>query len=339
MTTVTTIGIDLAKNVFQLHGADSKGRDVFSKKVSRKKLLLFFANHQPCLVGMEACCGSHYFARELVKLGHEVCQMAPQHVKPYVKTNKSDRNDAQAIAEAVTRPSMRFVSIKNIEQQDIQALHRIRERLVRSRTGTVNQVRGLITEYGLVIPQGINNVRRLLPEIIEDLSNELTLMARDFVSDLYSELVDYDLKIEKYTKKIKVVAAKSELCRRLLKIPGFGELNATALVAAVGDAKEFKNGRHLAAWLGLVPRQHSSGGKDRLLGISKRGNTYLRTMLIHGGRSVLRHCPQKEDRRSIWLRELAERRGNARAAVAQANKMARQAWVVLARSEEYDQAA
>lgn len=335
MRNVATMGIDLAKNIFQIHGADERGGKVFEKRVKRSHLLQFLANMPSCLIGIEACGGSHHWAREIEKLGHVVRQMPPQYVKPYVKTNKNDRNDAAAICEAVGRPSMHFVPTKSIEQQDIQALHRCRERLVKNRTALSNQARALLLEMGIAVPKGFRYLRRQLPEIVEDFENGLTLRMRDILSDLYTEFVDLERMIGKYDGLLESVCRESELCRRLREVPGFGPLSATALVAAVGNASCFKNGRQLAAWLGLVPRQHSSGDKQWLGGISKRGNTYLRTLLIHGGRSLLRHCEGKTDQRSRWLAALMERAGNARASVAQANKMARMAWVILVKGERY----
>ncbi len=339
MSTITTIGLDLAKRYFQVHGVNKQGKVVLKKKLSRESVLSFFANLPPCLVGMEACGGSHHWAREIVKFGHTVKQISPQFVKPYVKSNKNDANDAEAICEAVSRPSMRFVPTKSIEQQDIQALHRIRSRLVGNRTALANQTRGLLLELGVAIPQGIRHLRTMLPQIIEDMENNQTLLERDYLSDLYSELVELDEKVASYDAKLSVICKQSEECRRLLKVPGIGPLSATAIVAAVGQAKDFKNGRELSAWLGLVPSQHSSGGKTKLQGISKRGDTYLRTLLIHGARTVTYHHRTKEDDKGQWIRGVCARRGINRAVVAQANKTARIAWVILAKGEEYRKAA
>jgi len=339
MKNITTIGIDLAKNVFQLHGVDSVGNIVLKKRLTRKNFLSFFANLKSCLIGIEACCGSHYWARELEKLGHEVRQMPPQYVKPYVKTNKNDANDAEAVCEAVTRPNMRFVPIKNEEQLNLQALHRIRERLVRDRTSVVNQIRGLLLESGISIPQGVRSVRKMLPEIVEDLDNRLTLIERDFFSDLYTDLCDLDEKIEKYESRLQQLCKQSKECQRLLTIPGVGLLTATALVSIIGDPSVFKNGRQFASWLGLTPRQHSSGGKDRLMGISKRGNCYARKLLVHGARSVVYRCQGKSDSRNRWVADIKARRGTMKAVVAQANKTARIVWAILTKDEEFHQVA
>lgn len=265
--------------------------------------------------------------------------MPPQYVKPYVKTNKNDVNDAEAVCEAVSRPNMRFVPTKSEEQLNLQALHRIRERLVRNRTSLCNQIRGLLLESGVSVPQGVSKIRCALPVIFEDLSNQLTLIERDLFSDQYTELVDLDAKINKYERQLETLAKQSNECQKLQTIPGIGMLTATALVSAIGDARAFKNGRQLAAWLGLTPRQHSSGGKDRMMGITKRGNCYLRKLLVHGARSVIYRCRNKDDNRSKWLAGIEDRRGTMKATVAQANKTARIAWAVLAKDEIYRQAA
>lgn len=335
---VTTLGIDLAKNVFQIQGVDVKGRPVLHKRLSRSKFLPFFANLPPCLIGLEACGSSNHWARRLRVVGHEVRQISPQYVKPYVKTNKNDKNDAEAICEAVTRPNMRFVPTKNLAQQDIQALHRIRERLVRDRTALVNQTRGVLREYGIFIPVGIGPFRRIIPQVLEDAQNELTPLAREITADQYERLHELDRRIADYDARINAVFRGSELCQRLTVLDGVGPMTATALVAAAGNAKEFSNGRHFAAWLGLVPRQRSSGDRHKLLGISKRGNTYLRTLLIHGARSVLRRCDTRTDARGRWMQNIMERRGFNRACVALANKNARILWALMVRGEPYRQA-
>ena len=335
MQQVTTLGIDIAKNVFQLHGVNGRGKTVLQKRLSRNKVLAFIAKLPACLIGMEASGGAHYWAREFTKLGHEVKLMAPQYVKPYVQGNKNDANDAAAICEAVSRPRMRFVPIKSVAQQDMQALHRIRERQIKMRTALVNQIRGLLSEYGIVMPKGVPQVRHKVPFILEDADNGLTWEAREWLQSLQAELRLVDEQIEATAERIKQMFAADEACQRLAQLRGIGPLTATALVAAVGDARGFKNGRQLAAWLGLVPKQHSTGGKPTLLGISKRGNSYLRKLLIHGARAVLRHLEDKTDAWSCWLKGVEERRGKNRACVAHANKVARVAWVLLAREEMY----
>lgn len=334
---VTTLGIDLAKNVFQLHGADANGRPVFSERVSRRKLTEKIAQLPPCLIGMESCGGAHHWARRFRALGHRVRLVSPQFVKPFVKSNKNDRNDAEAICEAVSRPTMRFVAIKSVEQQDRQALHRVRQRLIGQRTALINQIRGLLTEYGIVVARQPASLRRRLPEILEDGDNELSVGARRLFAELYDELLQIQQRIEPVDREIRRIATEDEACRRLQAIEGIGPLTATAVTAVIGDAKVFKNGRQFAAYLGLVPRQHSSGGKPRLGGISKRGDTYLRTLLIHGARTTLRWARQKDTPRARWVMALVQRRGMQKAAVALANKNARAVWAVLARGEPYRQ--
>ena len=288
---INVLGIDLAKSVFQLHGLNETGKAVLRKKLSRSQLSVFVAKMPPCLIGIEACGGSSFWAREFQKHGHTVRLISPQFVKPYVKSNKNDAADAEAICEAVQRPSMRFVAVTQVEQQDLQSVHRIRERLVKARTALSNEIRGLLSEYGVVIPVGMAKLREHLPEILKKAEKEA------------------------------------------------GPLTATALIASVADPLVFKNGREFSAWLGLVPRQNSSGGKTQLLGISKRGDVYLRTLLIHGARSPLRWADRKEDGRSRWAQSLVERRGKNRAAVALANKNARIVWCLLSRGETYRPAA
>lgn len=326
---VTTIGLDLAKNVFQVHGADRRGKAVLRKRLTRKKILPFFANLKPCLIGIEAQGSSNYWARELIRLGHEVRIMGPQFVKPYIKSSKNDQNDAEAICEAVSRPNMRFVPLKSIEQQDIQMLHRIRELAVKDRTAKANQARGLLAEYGIVVPRGITRLKKEMPRILEDAQNQLTPFSRELFSDLYHQLIDLDTVVREYDQRILKEFNISPTCQKLGQIAGVGPLTATAVVASVGDASSFKNGRQLSAWLGLVPRQHSSGNKRKLLGISKRGNSYLRGLLIHGARAVVRHSDGKDDPASRWLNGVKARRGSNRATVALANKNARAIWRLL----------
>ena len=332
---ITTIGLDIAKSVFHLFAVNRVGRMVKKKQLKRKAVLTYLAGVEPCVIVMEACGGANYWARELIALGHEVKLIAPQYVKPYVKGNKNDYNDAQAIAEAAQRPSMRFVAIKTIAQQDVQSIHRQRERLKKERTALVNQIRGLLAEYGRVIKQGVASVRRELPLILEDTENGLTVMARELFAELLDELGVLDERLSRCEQRIKTVNQANALCQRLDEVLGIGPITASALYAAGGDGSDFKNGRHFSAWLGLVPGQHSSGGKAVLLGISKRGNSYFRTLLIHGARSVLRHSSRKSDKFSRWAQALLARRGHNRACVAIANKLARIAWVVMARGESY----
>lgn len=336
---ITTVGLDLAKNVFQLHGVDKKGKTVLTKKLTRNKVLPFFANMAPCLIGMEATGSANHWARELKKLGHTVRLISPQFVKPYRKSSKNDQNDAEAICEAVGRPSMRFVEPKTKEQQDIQSLHRIRQRLISDRTARANQLRGLLAEYGIIVPKGISRLRKALPFILEDAENGLSPLARELFGDLYQQLLELDTKVAAYDRKLKQIFMASPVCRRLAKVEGVGPLTATALIAAAGNGKSFNNGRQMAAWLGLVPRQYSSGNKQRLLGITKRGDSYLRTLLIHGARSAVLAAQKKQDGRSRWLNALRERRNKNIAAVALANKNARVLWALLTSEEEYRAAA
>jgi len=335
MKKVSVLGIDLAKQVFQVHGVDERGHRSVSKRLRRASLPGFIAQLPPCLIGMEACGSAHYWARKFQGYGHEVRLISPQFVKPYVKNQKNDANDAEAICEAVSRPHMRFVPIKTPEQQDMQAEHRARQLLVKQRTALVNQIRGLLGEYGIVIAQGMTAARKRLPEILEDADNGLNPSVRVLFARLHEQVQALDAQIADSDQAIKQAVHSDERCQRLQSMDGIGPLIATALVAAVGDAQTFSNGRQLAAWLGLVPRQHSSGGKPTLLGISKRGDRYLRTLLIHGARAVIYRVKDASSRRALWLKQLIERRGINRATVALANKMARIAWALLARGEVY----
>lgn len=333
---VARIGIDLAKNVFEIHGVDERDKVVIRIKLRREGVARFFANIPPCLVAMEACSGSHYWARKLEGLGHKARLISPQFVKPYVKTNKSDLNDAEAICEAASRPSMRFVPIKSEEQLSIQAAHRIRSRLVGNRTALANQIRGLLAECGIIIARNIAALRRRLPEILGSDINALDPRTGSLILDLQEELTVADDRVHAYDRRIKLLCNESEVCRRLEKIEGVGPLTATAIVAAAGNAASFHNGRQFAAWLGLVPRHQSSGGHTRLLGISKRGDRYIRTLLIHGARSALGRSGHKKDARSRWLQKLCGRRHYNVVAVALANKNARIIWALLRHGETYD---
>jgi transposase len=295
----------------------------------------FFIKQLPCLIGMEACAGAHYWARRLQAQGHTVKLMAPQFVKPYVKANKTDAADAETICEAVTRPSMRFVPIKNCDQQAVLSLHRARQGFVKTRTAQANQIRGLLSEYGIVLPQGISHVAKRIPEIVEDGENDLPEVFRQLLVRLRLHLMELDIQVQELEKQINVWHKSNEDSQRLEKIPGFGPLTSSALVASLGDAKSFKNGRELAAWLGLVPRQHSSGGKPLLLGISKRGDACLRTLMVHGARSVIRVAEGKDTPTDSWSTEMMKRRHKNVAAVARANKNARVAWALLAHGREY----
>jgi len=335
---ITTLAIDIAKSVFHCFGVNQTGHLVKKKMLKRSMLLNYIVQLEPCTIAIEACGSANHWAREFNKLGHKTVLIAPQFVAPYRKGNKNDYNDAQAIAEAAQRPNMRFVPIKSIEQQDVQILHRIRERLVKQRTALSNQTRGILAEYGLVMKKGKKAFREAIPGFLEDAQNQLTFVSRALFSNLYEEFIELDKKIDEYEKQIVQESKTNATCQRLNGILGVGPITATAAYAAVGDGKEFKNGRHFSAWCGLVPKQHSTGGKNNLLGISKRGNTYLRTLFIHGARSVLQHCGNKTDRFSLWAKALEERRGFNKACVAIANKIARVSWVVMAREEEFNPA-
>lgn len=336
---IKRIGIDLAKHVFQVHGVDADEKPVLKKRLTRGEMRKFFAALSPTLIGVEACGSAHYWARELGKLGHTVRLMPPQYVKPYVKTNKNDANDAEAICEAVSRPSMRFVPVKSIEQQALQGLHCVRDRVVKARTALINEIRGLLGECGMVLRQGVSAVRHAVPSIIEDAENGLCVPMRALMQALHAELVCVDARLDELDEQVKAHAQQDTNAKRIQQLPGVGPITASAIVSSVGDAKQFKSGREFAAWLGIVPRQHSSGGKERLVGISKRGDSRLRTLLIHGARSALLASTHKTDRRSEWLRKLMERRNKNIATVALANKQARIIWAMLVRQEDYRCAA
>jgi transposase len=338
MKKLSVVGIDIAKQVFHLVGMDEHGTILVRKRLYRAQVMAFIAQLPPTLIGMEACGGAHYWARCFREHGHEVKLMAPQFVKPYVKANKNDMRDAEAIAEAVTRPTMRFVPTKDVGQQDLQALHRVRERLMGERTALVNEVHGLMHEYGIVIPKGVAKCRQAVVEKLESEQDKLTPLSQEMFWKLVEEFVALEKQLAYYQEKLEALAQSHPECQRLMTIPGIGPLTATALVAAVSDASAFQNGRQFAAWLGLVPRQHTTGGKERLLGISKRGDTYLRKLLVHGARATIRWVGRKTDRRSQWIRHLLERRGKNRTAVAVANKNARIVWALLTSHQDYQPA-
>ena len=332
---VTMVGIDLAKNVFCLHGCDTNGKPVLRKQLARRQLLGFLANLPRCLVAMEACASAHYWAREIEQLGHQVRLIGPRFVKPYVKTNKNDASDAEAICEAAGRPTMRFVAVKSTAQQDVQAVHRVRQQLMKNRTALVNQARGLLAEYGIVVAQGVARLRRALPTILEDRENGLSGVLRELLGEIGERLRFIDDRLRKYELTIQRLFRQDERCQRVAAVEGVGPLTATALVAAVGNATDFKSGRELAAYLGLVPRHRASGGRTVLLGISKRGDRYLRTLLIHGARSALLRIERQRSARASWAARLKLRRGANVAAVALANKNARVLWALLSRGQSY----
>lgn len=334
MMNIKVLGIDLAKNVFQLHGTDAKGKRVLSKRLSREKLIEFMGNLSSCLVGIEACTGAHYWARLFESMGHTVKMMAPQFVKPYVRSNKNDRNDARGIAEAVSRPDMKFVPIKKVEQQDILLVHRARELVIKQKTAQANQIRGLLAEYGVIIPKGINHIENMM-EILEANNAKLTTRANQIFIRLYEQFKIYATQVEIYDKEIEQIAERDVMCKEIMKIEGIGPLTASAAIATIGDAKLFKNGREVSAWLGLVPKQHSSGNTVRLSGITKRGDRYVRKLLINGGRTVVKNCENKTDKRNLWIADKKKRSGYNKAAVAVANKNARIIWAILSTGECY----
>lgn len=335
MTEITTIGLDLAKNVFHAICCDDRGKVIKKKMLRRSKLVAWFANLPQSLVAMEACASAHYWARELQSLGHQVKLIPPQHVKPFVRGNKNDYNDALAISEAVTRPEMRFVAIKTPQQQDIQALHRLRERRLRDRTALCNQVRGLLAEYGIVFPRGVNTLRKRIPEILEDGENGLSDFFRNMLSRSYQQLTQLDEHIDAYTQELEAYSRRDDACQRLKTIPGYGPIISSAFYSVVGNGEAYRRGRDVSASLGIVPRQHSSGGKNVLLGISKRGDRYLRSLLIHGARSVVIQAVNKEDALSRWINKIRATRGFNKAVVALANKLARIGWAILANNTVY----
>lgn len=331
------VGVDLAKNVFQLHGVDRSEKTVWRRKLVRADWIkVLLDNIEPgCEIGMEACSGAHHWARLLLAKGFTVKLIAPQFVKPYVKSNKNDANDAEAICEAMSRPSMRFVAVKTVEQQDIQAVHRVRSGLMDQRKAKSNQLRGLASEYGLVAPRELLYLRSAIPRWLEDQENGLSERFRRLLRGLWRDLQVLDERIEELDREIEQIARQDPVAMRLQQVRGIGPLTATALVATVGDASQFSNGREMAASFGLTPKQNSSGGKERLLGISKRGDAYVRSLLVHGARAVIRTAQVKTDRLSTWAMRIATTRHPNIAAVALANKTARIVWAMLTKGTDY----
>lgn len=328
------IGLDLAKNVFQVHGVDEQDRPVLRRQLRRAQMLVFFARLEPCLIGMEACAGAHDWARKLRALGHEVRLIAPQFVKPYVKANKNDARDAEGICEALLRPSMRFVAVKSAEQQAVLALHRLREGLIGTRTALINRLRGLLSEFGVVAPTGRRTFEQALPRLLQQ-GDEVPQLLRTALASAQAQLVALNAQIAELEGQLTAWHRTQEASQRLAEVPGVGMLSATALVATVGDARTFDNGRQFAAWLGLTPREHSSGGRTQLLGISKRGDAYVRKLLVHGARSVVsRHKPENNS----WLAGLLARRPKNVATVALAQRNARVLWALLAHGDCYQTA-
>ncbi len=332
---IVTLGLDLGKNWIHMVGLDERGRIALRRRVKRDRLVAQMGNMPACLIGMEACCGAHHLGRALAAHGHRVRLMPPQYVKPFVKSNKTDYRDAEANAEAVQRPTMRFVPLKSEAQLDLQVIHRVRQRLVRRRTSLINQLRAILLERGITVPQRRRVLERRLPAVLADQQNGLSPRIRHLIEDMRAEWRDLDMRIDEFDAEFTATAKHDDTCRRLCEIPGIGPLNATALVAAVGNGAAFDRGRDMAAWLGLVPREHSTGGKQRLLGISKRGNKYLRTLLIHGARAALPSLAGRSDALGSWLRTLLARAHRNVVVVALANKLARIVWAVLTGTNRY----
>jgi transposase len=333
--TIAFMGVDLAKNVFQLHGENADGVIVYRKRLGRTRLLEEIARIPACIIGIEACTGAFYWQREFEALGHTVKIIAPQYVKPFAQHQKNDRNDAEAICTAMKQPNMRFVPTKSIQQQDIQALHRGRQRLVNHRTALVSQMRGLLLDRGIAFGLSITRARREIPRLLNEEREELGTLFADLLEQLFEMLLELDRRVKWFDREIEKIFRHDEACQRISRIRGVGPKTATAMIAAIGDASEFKNGRHLAAWLGLVPRQHSSGNRQRLFGISKRGDRHLRTLLVHGARAVLRTAPKKNDPLSKWAIDVQDRRGAGKAIVAVANKNARIIFALLRNETEF----
>jgi transposase len=327
-----TYGIDIGKKVFHVVALDAEGRPVHRAKFARDTLLRFFATATPARIGMEACAGSQWLARKLIELGHDARIIPAKFVKPYVKSNKTDTGDAEAIAEAVTRPTMRFVEVRSADQVDLQALHRIRDRLIRNRPGLMNQARAFCIEYGLAMRKGKGGFRVDIRRHLDNPDNDLTDAMRALLRDLLADLEHIERRVLSLTKEIEAVAHTDERARRLMTIPGIGALGATALLAAAGDGRQFRKARYMAAWLGLVPAEHSTGGKQTLRGISKRGNGYVRRPLVHGARSCFLHLDRERHVLGLWLSRLEGRTHRNKAVVALANKITRIAWAVLTRS-------
>jgi len=335
MNEVITIGVDLAKNVFQVHGVDAEGGVVVRRQLRRAQILPFFKKQPPCLVGMEACATAHHWARQLIELGHEVKLMPPHYVKPYVKRSKNDAADAAAICEAVTRPTMRFVSVKGMEQQGVLMLHRTRELLVRQRTMLVNAMRAHMAEFGIVAPVGVPQVKKLLGIIADAHDARLPTVARTCLESLARQFLSLGAEIHAAEKRIHAWHRGSEVSRRLETIPGIGPIIASALAASISDPEVFKSGRELAAWIGLVPRQNSTGGKQRLGKISKQGDQYLRWLLVAGAMSVVRHAKRRGTTNLPWLADIIARKPTKVAAGALANKTARIVWALLRHGGTY----
>ncbi len=333
---IITVGLDLAKNVFHIVCLNEHNKEVKKRMLRRNQVGQFFAQLPSCQVAMEACATSHYWGRKLILMGHDVKLIPPQHVKPLVQGNKNDYNDARAIAEAVNRPRISFVAIKTVEEHDIQAIHRIRSQCLRDRTALSNSTRGLLGEYGISFSKGIAVLRRKVPELLEDADNGLSFQFRNILARRYEQFVELDEHIAFYTKELELVSQQDDACQRLQTIPGFGPIIASAFRSTIGNGQSYVCGRHVAASLGLVPKQWSSGGKNVLLGISKRGDRYLRTLLVQGARAVALHASKRDDPLSRWINRLQERRGWHKTVVAIANKLARIGWAILRHNTSYE---
>jgi transposase len=332
---VASIGIDLGKTTFHLVALDPNGKVVVRRKFSRRQLLAYTANLPPALIGMEACSGAHFIGKALREQGHDVRLIPAQFVKPFVKSNKNDFLDGEAIAEAVTRSNMRFVPVKTEDQLDLQALHRVRDRLVSRRTAVINQIRGFLLERGIIFSKGPVHLRKHMPDLLENAESNLTPRLRNLLAQLWQEWTQLEADIESTSEQIESICNADAACQRLREIPGVGPLVATAMVAAVGNGAAFQKGREFSAWLGLVPRQHSTGGKTMLFGISKRGNSYLRRMFIHGARAVLLRVKYDTGTLGQWIHDLEARAARNKVIVALANKLARIAWAVLFKEKQY----
>lgn len=332
---ITTLGIDIGKTWFHVVALDAAGKPMLREKMNRERLIRFVSTCNASVIGMEACAGSQWLARRFLRLGHQVKLIAPRFVKAYLKSNKNDFNDAAAIAEAIQRPTMRFVAIRSLEQLDMQAVHRVRDQLISERTAIINQIRAFLLEYGIAVSVGRARLLKSLPGILEDAENELTPVMRSLVNQLRARLARIEDELEETTRRIEIAAAEDERCHRLRQIPGVGPIVATALIAAVGNAAQFRRARDMAAWIGLVPRQYSTGGRSKLLGISKRGNGYLRRLLVQGARSVINKTDRKRHRFGAWLTRLEQRAHQNVVAVSMANKLARIALAVLRGHEPY----
>ena len=334
MEVISVLGVDLAKNVFQLHGVSESGKVLVRRKLGRAGFEKFMANLPPCLVGMEATNGARGWQRRFEKFGHDARLIAPQFVKPFVKSDKNDANDAEAICEAVQRPNMRFVGKKTLEQQEIQMVHRLRSNLIARRTELCNEMRATLSDFEIVVAQGLRRLREKIHEVMSSDNSQVSVLGKRLLASLLKQWGECEEHLARMSEELDTIFSRHEVCRRLTTIPGVGPITATAIIGSIPDINGFKSGRHLSAWLGLVPRQNSSGGKQRLSGITKRGDSYLRQLLIHGGRAVVRCAGKKADKRSIWITNKAKTRGKNKAAVAVANKNARVIWKILRTADE-----